>query len=177
MSRLTFAASPRHTLGVEIELALVDGETMALRSASPQVLERIPEHLKESIKPELMRCYVEINSAICETVADAEKDLRQKLGLLEPIADDLGLRLYWSGTHPFSGWAEQQVTENARYKGLIELLQDTARQMVTFGLHVHVGVDSGDKAVMICDRMLRHLPTLLAASCNSPFWEGRVTGL
>ena len=61
--------------------------------------------------------------------------------------------------------------------GLVNLLQDTARQLVTFGLHVHVGVNSGDKAIMICDRILRYLPVLLALSCNSPFWEGRVTGL
>ncbi len=72
---------------------------------------------------------------------------------------------------------DQEVTPNTRYRNLVELLQDTARQLVTFGLHVHVGVDSGDKAVMVCDRMLRHLPTFLAVSCNSPFWEGRVTGL
>lgn len=88
-----------------------------------------------------------------------------------------GLRLYWSGTHPFSTWRDQQITPDKRYQGMVNLLQDTARQLVTFGLHVHVGVDSGDKAVMICERILRHLPLLLALSCNSPFWEGRVTGL
>jgi carboxylate-amine ligase len=60
---------------------------------------------------------------------------------------------------------------------LVNLLQEMARRLVTFGLHVHVGVDSGDKAVMICDRIMRHLPTLLALSVSSPFWEGRPTGL
>jgi carboxylate-amine ligase len=60
---------------------------------------------------------------------------------------------------------------------MLETLQDMGRQLVTFGLHVHVGVESGDKAVMVCDRILRHLPTLLSLSCNSPWWNGRVSGL
>lgn len=177
MSRLKFTTNLRPTLGVEVELALVDAKTMALRSAAPEMLARLPEPMRTGIKPEIMRSYVELNTRICRTVGDAEADLREKLAVVEPIARDLDLRLLWSATHPFSTWDEQQVTDNARYQGLIDLLQDAARQMVTFGLHVHVGVDSGDKAVMICDRMLRHLPTLLAASCNSPFWDGRLTGL
>ena len=88
-----------------------------------------------------------------------------------------GVRLFWSGTHPFSPWQAQDVTPLDRYRDLIDLLQETARRIITFGLHVHVGVDSGDKAIMICDRILQHLPTLLALSANSPFWQGRNTGL
>ena len=177
MTRLRFKPSPRPTLGVEVELALVDARTMALSSAAPDLLAAMPDALRGSVKPELMRCYVEVNSAVCNTVADADADLRGKLAALQAAADAAGLALYWSATHPFSTWRDQRVTDDARYAWLVESLQDTARQMVTFGLHVHVGVDSGDKAVMICDRMLRHLPVLLAASCNSPFWDNRVTGL
>jgi carboxylate-amine ligase len=96
---------------------------------------------------------------------------------VEHAADALGLRLWWGATHPFSQWQDQRVTPNERYLQLVNLLQEMARRLVTFGLHVHVGVDSGDKAVMICDRIMRHLPTLLALSSSSPFWEGRKTGL
>jgi carboxylate-amine ligase len=124
-----------------------------------------------------MQSYVEINTGVCQTIDDAEQDLTKKILCVEQIADQLDLRLYWSATHPFSLWRDQKVTPSERYEGLIELLQDMARQLVCFGLHVHVGVDSGDKAVMICDRIMRHLPTLLALSCNSPWWEDRVTGL
>ncbi len=102
---------------------------------------------------------------------------RRKLRAVDEIAGRHGLRLAWSGTHPFSNWFDQQITPDARYHGLVELLQESARRLVTFGLHVHVGVDSGDKAIMICDRILRHLPTLLALSSNSPFWQRRDTGL
>jgi len=175
--KLEFTHNEAPTLGVELELALVDGRTMALSSSAQQLLERVPPHYVDSIKPELMQCYVEINSSVCRTVAEAEADLRAKVIAVEQIADELDIRLLWSATHPFSTWKDQQVTPNARYLMLVELLQDMARQLITFGLHVHVGVDSGDKAVMICDRIMKYLPALLAISCNSPCWDGRITGL
>ena len=124
-----------------------------------------------------MQCYIEICSGVSASIADADKDLRAKVIAAEGIADELGLRLYWTGAHPFSEWHEQKVTRNERYEKLIERLQDMSRQLVTFGLHVHVGLDSGGKAIMTCDRIMRHLPTLLALSCNSPWWDARVSGL
>ena len=177
MAKLNFNPSPETTVGIELELALVDGETMALTNAIQPILAAMPERFSDSVKPELMQCYLEINTKICRTIAEAETDLREKIAEVERAADALGVRLLWSGTHPFSLWRDQQVTPTERYKRLVHLLQDMGRQLVTFGLHVHVGVDSGDKAVMICDRIMRHLPTLLAVSCNSPCWDNRVTGL
>ena len=177
MGRLEFSNSDRATLGVEIELGLVDVENMALSSTCPALLAQIGAPVTGSVKPELMQCYVEVNTGVCDTVGEAIDQLRDNLAMVQHVASDLGGGLMWSATHPFSSWHDQQVTENPRYQSLLNLLQDTARQLVTFGLHVHVGVDSGDKAVMLCDRLLRHLPVLLAASCNSPFWEGKNTGL
>ncbi len=175
--RLIFSNSPEPTLGVEIELGLVNAETLALCSANEAILEQVPDPYKDAVKPELMQCYVEVNSKVGLTLPEVEADIWEKLRWLEATADKLGVRLLWSSTHPFSSWREQEITRNARYQSLVNLLQDTARQLVTFGLHVHVGVDSGDKAIMICERIQRHLPTLLALSSNSPFWEGRETGL
>ena len=128
-------------------------------------------------KPELMQSCLEVNTGVCHTVAEAERDLRDKLAVIEQAAESLDLRLWWGATHPFSCWRDQLVTPDDRYYQLVNLLQEMARRLVTFGLHVHVGVDTGDKAVMICDRIMRHLPTLLAISSSSPFWEGRDTGL
>lgn len=177
MRKLEFTRNDTPTVGVELELALVDERTMALSSSVQQVLDRVPPQFADGIKPELMQCYLEINSKVCANAAEAGLDLRAKVEAVERITDDLGLRLLWSATHPFSRWSDQAVTPTERYEMLIELLQDMARQLVTFGLHVHVGVDSGDKAVMICDRISKYLPALLALSCNSPCWDGRVTGL
>ena len=177
MSTFPFTRNDSPTIGVEVELQLVDAETMALSSAIEQVLQRVPESLQERIKPELMQSYLEINTGICHTVAEVRDDLEKTLGVLEDITGKLGLKLYWAATHPFSRWRDQEITVNDRYYRLVQLMQDVARRLVTFGLHVHIGVDSGDKAILVCDRMLRHLPLLLALSTNSPFWNGRSTGL
>ena len=177
MSRLSFTGNDKPTIGVELELQLVDAETFALSNSIERVLAKIPESLADQAKPELMQCYLEINTGVCQTVSQAANDLREKLEALEKITDSLGLKLFWAATHPFSSWHDQKITVNDRFYRLVELMQDVARKLVTFGLHIHVGVDTGDKAVMICSRMLRHLPLLLALSSNSPFWEGRSTGL
>jgi len=177
MNKLEFNGSAQPTLGVEIELALVDAQTLALSSAIENVLGDVPARFEESIKPELMQCYLEINSAVCQNIGEARSDLREKILAVQKVTDAQNLRLLWSGSHPFSLWREQELHHSERYEMLLELLQDMARQLVTFGLHVHVGVDSGDKAVMICDRIMQHLPILLALSANSPCWDNRITGL
>ena len=176
MARLEFNGNDRPTIGVELELGLVDSETMELASASMALLERLPED-SAVFKPELMQCCVEINSGVCNTVDEVKADLTTKLASLQKVTDELGLELWWGATHPWSLWKNQKVTPTDRYHDLVNLLQEMARRLVTFGLHVHVGVDSGDKAVMICDRIMQHLPMLLALSCSSPMWECRDTGL
>ena len=178
MGKLEFNSNSQPTLGIEIELGIVDGRTMALTSAIEPILAELNnDNSGMTYKPELMQCCIEINTCICQTVDDADVDLRRKLLRLEEAIDPLGLSLWWGATHPFSLWRDQRVTPDERYQNLVTLLQEMARRLITFGLHVHVGVDSGDKAVMICDRIMQHLPMLLAISCSSPFWEKRNTGL
>lgn len=177
MGRIEFSCNVRPTIGIELELALVDADTMALSSSIEHVLDQLPREDTTPFKQELMQCCVEINTDVCETIAQAEQDLRRRIAQLESVADRLGLAVWWGATHPFSLWRDQRVTPNERYHALVNLLQEMARRLVTFGLHIHIGVDSGDKAVMICDRVMQYLPTLLAISCSSPFWENRITGL
>ena len=177
MGKIEFNSNDRPTLGIEIELGLVDNQTMELSSSIAPLLERLPDGAGNCFKPELMQSCIEINTGVCETVGQAAADLKEKTMLVEQAADELGLSLWWGATHPHSLWRDQKVTPDERYLDLVGLLQEMARRLVTFGLHVHVGVDSGDKAVMICDRIMQHLPTLLALSSSSPFWEKRDTGL
>jgi carboxylate-amine ligase len=161
---------------VEIELQLVDARSMGLKSAIGEILAGLPAALHDSVKPEFMQCYVEINTGVCRTVDEVEADLAPKVRAVEREADRHGVRLVWAATHPFSRWREQEITPNDRYYKLAALLQETVVRPVTFGLHVHVGVESGDKAILVSHRIQRHLPVLLAMSANSPFWHGRATG-
>ncbi len=177
MTKIDFNSNVAPTLGVELELGLVDADSMALSNSIHQILDKLPVEERASYKPELMQSTIEINTGVCNDVAQVQADLTSGLKTVQRACDEMGLALWWGATHPFSLWAEQQVTPDDRYAKLVELLQELARRLVTFGLHIHVGVDSGDKAVMICDRIMRHLPTLLAISSSSPMWEGRHTGL
>ncbi len=172
-----FNANKTHTLGVEVELQLVDAESLELTNCVQEFLNRVPEQWKDAVKPEFMQSYCEINSDVCNTVTEIEDDLSAKLAWAQKTAEELGVRLLWSGTHPFSQWREQNISPGERYAWLADTMQFVARRLVVFGLHVHVGVDSGDKAIQMCDRLLRHLPTLLALSSNSPFWCGMDTGM
>ena len=149
---------------------------MALKSAIAEILADLPAELHDSVKPEFMQCYVEINTGVCRTVDEVEADLPPKIRAVERAADRHGVRLFWAATHPFSRWRDQQITPDERYYKLADCLQETVVRPVTFGLHVHVGVESGDKAIRIGHRIQRYLPILLAMSANSPFWHGRMTG-
>ncbi len=177
MTKLEFTANQTHSIGVELELAIVDNSSQQLVSGITDLLDRMAIANKTAVKPELMQCVVEVISGVCNDVSEAREDLSGKLRHVEQAADAEGMRLFWGATHPFSLWEHQQVTEDQRYQDLVQLLQEMARRLITFGLHVHVGVDSGDKAVMICDRIMQHLPTLLALSSSSAFWQNRDTGL
>ena len=164
----TFKGNPTHTLGVEVELQLIDAETLALSNSIQPILDRVPEKWSDKVKPELMQSYCEFNTDVCETVGAVERDLAEKLEWGQATAEELGLKLAWGGSHPFSPWYEQLYSPGKRYLWLTRAMQHITRRLVVFGLHVHVGVDSGDKAIQLCDRFLRHLPTLLALSTNSP---------
>ncbi|GAA5508377.1 carboxylate-amine ligase [Novipirellula caenicola] len=177
MAKLIFNSNPTPTIGVEIEMGLCDGKTMELVNGCETLLKQIPEELHKTVKPELMQCCVEVISGVCNNVGEIREDLVGKIRHVQTAADSLDMRLWWGSTHPFSRWENQEVTPTERYMNLLELLQELARRMITFGLHVHVGVDSGDKAVMICDRIMQYLPMLLALSTSSPYWQTRDTGL
>ena len=174
---IQFNASSDHTLGVEIELGVIDRNSMELVPRAADILSQVPEEWTDCVKPEFMQGYLEFNTGVCNTVDDVRKDLQEKLKWGYDLAAELDATFLWSGTHPFSRWDDQSLTPDERYRWLMETMQYVARRLVCFGLHVHVGVDSGDKAIQMCDRMMRHLPVMLALSANSPCWNGHDTGL
>lgn len=172
---IVFKGSPDPTLGVEIELQTIDPGTQALISGAPRILDL---HLDDvHIKKELLQCCLELNTRVCRDVAEVESDLRERMAMVFRAADDLGIGLMAAGTHPFSLWSTQEVTPDDRYHTQLQRTQWTARRMLTFGLHVHVGVSSAEKAIAVFNAMSSYVPHLLALSATSPFWEGMDTGL
>ncbi|MGD2064532.1 MAG: glutamate--cysteine ligase [Nitrospirota bacterium] len=172
-----FQGSPYPTIGVEVELQLIDATTGDLSNSCDRLLAEIPPGWGPTFKPELFQSNLEINTGICETVADAEQDLAEKLALLRTIAARHGVHLAAAGTHPFASAAAQVVTDSPRYHRLLGVLQRPARRLNIFGLHVHIGVATGEIALGVLNRLVRYLPHLLALSANSPYWEGEDTGL
>jgi len=180
MAKIEFHRNERPTVGIELELGLVDAQSMALTSAYGLLNARLTAdgHQDDecgNFKHELMQCVLEINTAVCDTVGDADRDLRGKLAIVESACDALGLRLWWGATHPFSTWQDQRITPDDRYLQLVNLLQEMARRLVTLGCTSTWG-RFGRQGHHDCDRIMRHLPTLLALSVSSPFGKEEKPG-
>ncbi|MGN6742638.1 MAG: glutamate--cysteine ligase [Amnibacterium sp.] len=177
--RIDFAASERSTLGLEWELALVDRDTGDLAGVAPEVLaavERDHEALRSRVTSELLTNTVEVVSGVNRTVAEGVADLARTVEAVEDAADARGFDLMCSGTHPFARWSEQQVTAKERYATLIDRTQFWGRQLLIWGVHMHVGIDRPDKALPILDALLTYYPHLQALSASSPFYNGEATG-
>ena len=169
------------TLGIEWELQLIDAQTRMLRQDADLVLAALPgldasgEH--PQIRHELMQSTVEIVTGICSTVSEAKADLGKAIGELQRIADDRGILLACAGTHPVSNWRDAKMAPIARYAELVDQMQWLARRIQTFGVHVHVGLRDGNKAIPVVNALAAYLPHFLALTASSPFWSGQDTGL
>ncbi|WP_067968670.1 glutamate--cysteine ligase [Nocardiopsis trehalosi] len=178
---IDFNASDRPTLGVEWELQLVDRHTRHLRQEAQQVLGELPELSETEENPplrhELMQCTVEVVTGICETVDEAKADLAGTIGSMARALDPRDIALMCAGTHPLDDWRDQTLSPVQRYGELIDQMQWLARRILTFGVHVHVGVRSRDKAIPMVNALANYLPHFLALTASSPFWSGHDTGL
>ncbi len=179
--QIDFKSSERSSLGVEVELEIIDLETRELRSGASEILAEMgkdhpgAEHPKA--KHELLESTIEIITGINSTAAEARADLEGTLAELAPQLERRGLGVMCSGTHPFSDWAKQDISPNPRYARLIEDMQWLARRLQIFGIHVHVGVRSPQKVIPIVNALTAYIPHFLALSASSPYWVGRDTGL
>ena len=162
------------TLGVEEELQLLNPESYALASRYEEVFGATSD---ERMKPELLQSTVEVATTPVRTVAEAVAEAGQLRRRARDEAESRGVLVASAGTHPFSRWEHQEVTDQQRYSDLVDALQWVAERQLIFGLHVHVGLDTPDQAIAVANALRTWLPELLALSANSPFWHGRDTGL
>jgi glutamate---cysteine ligase / carboxylate-amine ligase len=177
--REVFEASTDFTVGIEEEFAILDPRTLSLDHRFEELRDLAQDDpvLAEAVAGELIRSEIEIRSGRGETFADAVARQREARSRLFALAAGHDALLGATGTHPWSPWQEQQIIDTDHYHRVEELLQYVAWRNNTFSLHVHVGVHGAERAVRVCDRLRAVMPELLAISANSPFLDGRHSGL
>lgn len=164
------------TLGIEEEYMVLDSNTYELKSHEQKIVQEGQKFIKDKVKAEMHQAVVEVGTDICQDIDEAYKDVALLRNTISNIAGELDLTLGASGTHPFSHWQSQLITDHQRYNEIIAELQEAARSNLIFGLHVHVGMESRELANHIANSTRYFLPHIFALSTNSPFWEGRLTG-
>lgn len=179
MNPLPFADSPRSSIGIEWELAFVDADSGDLRQVADTVLAAVNdayggEH--PNIHPELLLNTVEVVSGARSTAGEAAADLERSITAIREVTDPLRVELMGGGAHPSAQWTQQKVTDKQRYATLIERTQWWGRQMLIYGVHVHVGIESRDKVLPIWRAMLTMFGHIQSLSASSPYWAGQDTG-
>ena len=165
------------TLGIEEEFQIVDPQTRELRSHVSEFLEEGKMILGEQIKPEMIQSMIEVGTGICKNIQEARVDITRLRSIISGLAGKSGLAIVAASTHPFSHWEDQKIYDDERYSLLVQELQNVARSLLIFGLHVHVGVADLDRRIHIMNAARYFLPHVLALTTSSPFWLGHNTGL
>src|SRR5579871_1448271 len=173
MSNITYK---HFTLGVEEEYMVIDPHARELKSHEQKIVHEGQKIIKDKVKAEMHQAVVEVGTDICQNIDEAFNDVALLRKTISGIADSLGLWVAASGTHPFSHWENQLITDHVRYNEIVNELQEAARSNLIFGLHVHVGMENREMANHIANSTRYFLPHVYALSTNSPFWEGRKTG-
>jgi carboxylate-amine ligase len=165
------------TLGIEEEFQIVDPKTRELRSHVSEFLEEGKMILGEQIKPEMIQSMIEVGTGVCKNVKEARADITRLRSIISGLAGKTGLAIVAASTHPFSHWQDQKIYDDERYALLVQELQNVARSLLIFGLHVHVGVADLERRIHIMNAARYFLPHVLALTTSSPFWMGHNTGL
>ena len=172
-----WAKTEPFTLGVEEEIMLLDPRSWALAQAIDDVLPRVPARLVPHIHPETHAGAAELSTGVQLSVRGAIDELCMLRREIRETAERCGLSVASAGTHPFTIGRETVLARGARYEAIYGSMRELARREPTFALHVHVGVPDPEDAIRAVNGLRAHLPLLLALSANSPFWQGRDSGL
>ncbi|GAA3904718.1 glutamate--cysteine ligase [Microbacterium invictum] len=174
-----FATSARSSVGLEWEVMLADRASGDLVPQAPEIISDLADRAaleRHTITGELLTNTVEVTSGVGDTVAAAVDDIADAIAEVRTVTDPMGVELLSAGSHPFAQWFDQQVTDKTRYHTLIERTQWWGRNMMIWGIHVHVGVEDVNKVFPIIGALAGYLPHLQALSASSPFWAGERTG-
>ncbi len=176
---IDFAPSARSTVGLEWEVMLADPRTGDLVGRAPELLQALEEASaakRHTVTGELLTNTIEVTSGVGETVGHAVGDIAEAVAEVRAATDPAGVTLLSAGSHPFAQWYEQEVTDKTRYHTLVERTQWWGRNMMIWGIHVHIGVEDRDKVFPIIGALTGYLPHLQALAASSPYWAGERTG-
>ncbi|RNE49907.1 glutamate--cysteine ligase [Corynebacterium alimapuense] len=174
---IEFHRSPKPTLGIEWEIALVDPQTRDLAPKAVELIKLVANaHPEVHLEKEFLQNTVELVTGIHETVPGAINELAADLACVKEAADELGLRLWGSGSHPFSDFRTNPVSAKMTYAEIIERTRYWGQQMLIWGIHVHVGISHEERVWPIINAMMTKFPQLLALTASSPGWDGLDTG-
>jgi carboxylate-amine ligase len=165
------------TIGIEEEYQIIDPDTRELTSYISEILDEGAILFRDQVKPEFLQSQVEIGSYVCRNIKEARQEVTRLRSIVGEIAEKNGRKIAAAGTHPFSSWRSQIITDKDRYKGLLADMRMIAQRLLIFGTHVHIGIPDPDLRIDIMNQMTYFLPHIFALSTSSPFWLGYNTGL
>jgi glutamate---cysteine ligase / carboxylate-amine ligase len=172
-----FAASRRFTLGVELELQIVEPHGRDLAPRAAELLALVdPAAVPGEVKPEITCSMVELSTGVCADSLEARTQLRHTRNVLLEAAARVGVGLAGGGTHPFQQWSDRRIYDTPRFREVSERYGYLSKQFTVFGQHVHVGCADGDEALVLLQGLSRYVPHLIALAASSPFVQGVDTG-
>lgn len=173
MDMINFTSSPHNTLGIELELQILDPATLDLSGRAGQILEQVAGHPgADRIKPEVTEAMIEMNSSVHEHPAGLLAEMREMRSILCNAADAVGVKIAGGGAHPFMSWQDNTIFDSPRFRYLADMYGYLARKFTVFGQHIHLGVANGDAACSLIHRLSPYVPHLIALSASSPYHEG-----
>ena len=176
MEKIKFNPSKEPTVGVEVESQIVDKSTGDLVNIAENIVNGYGN--EERVKHELYLSTVEVTSSPALDTNNTYSELSSIFKDILELANKNNAGLIATGTHPFALYEDQVITNvNPRYEEFANKYGWAVRRLLTFGMHVHVGMDSKEKAVAVHDEIRKYLPLVLALSACSPFWRGKDTEL
>ena len=176
MSLETFQKSEALSLGVELELQLVNTHDFDLAPYAEDMLRMMSKiQLPGAVVPEMTSSMIEISTGVCQSSAEVLSQLTPIRDALVKCADKLNIAVVGGGTHPFQQWHERRIYDKPRFRELSELYGYLSKQFTIFGQHVHVGCPDADTALLTLHRMSRYIPHFIALSASSPYVQGQDT--
>jgi carboxylate-amine ligase len=165
------------TIGIEEEYQIIDPESRELTSYISDILEKGTMLFRDQVKPEFLQSQVETGTHVCRNIQEARQEVTRLRSIVAEVAGQNGRKIVAAGTHPFSHWKDQIITDKDRYKILLADMKILAQRLLIFGMHVHIGIPDKDLRIDVMNQFAYFIPHILTLSTSSPFWLGRTTGL